>query len=259
MIAQPKGAAPVSREVVEVVKRKMAAPARPPPAGMTLNFNAPKNISTSGSKGDISSSSSRYDEYDNPYDDGNDYNNEDGVDEDGIDEDGIDDDYYSEDSRGANHRYDYQDIYREGDEGDGSPRTDSLRRSSKYVEDDVTVSTASNRRDGRGERKRDPSRAIDLVQTSSANPTAQPKQGLVELVGSKPSQQVSDAKSSAPLGGEAPTGSPAEVVTHYLKAARLSGLKFNYVPILKATYRELKNFATSPCTPGTTTLCYIGR
>jgi len=237
----------VSREVVEVVKRKMAAPARPPPAGMTLNFNAPKNIS-SGSKGDISSS--RYDEYDNPYDD-DDYN-EDGIDEDGIDED-ADDGYYSEDSRGANHRYDYQDIYDEGEEGDGSPRTDSLRRSSKHV---VDASTAGN---SRGERKRDPSRATDLVQTSSANPTAQPKQGFGELVSSssnKPTQPVSDAK---PLGGEAPAGSPAEVVTHYLKAARLSGLKFNYVPILKATYRELKNFATSPCTPGTTTLCYIGR
>lgn len=244
----------MSREVVEVVKRKMAAPARPPPAGMTLNFNAPKNIS-SGSKRDISSSS-RYDEYDNPYDD--DYNNEDGIDEDGVDED-ADDGYYSEDSRDANHRYDYQDIYREGEEGDGSPRTDSLRRSSKYVDD---ASTNSNSRDGRGERKRDPSRAADLMQTSSANPTAQPKQGFGELVGSgsnKPSQQVSDAKSSTSIGGEAPTGSPAEVVTHYLKAARLSGLKFNYVPILKATYRELKNFATSPCTPGTTTLCYIGR
>lgn len=242
----------MSREVVEVVKRKMAAPARPPPAGMTLNFNAPKNISY-GSKGDTSSSSnSRYDEYDNPYDDDDDYN------EDGIDED-ADDGYYSEDSRGANHRYDYQDIYHEGEEGDGSPRTDSLRRSSKYVDD---ASTADNSRDGRGERKRDPSRATDLVQTSSANPTAQPKQGFGELVSSssnKPTQQVSDAKSSAPLGGEAPAGSPAEVVTHYLKAARLSGLKFNYVPILKATYRELKNFATSPCTPGTTTLCYIGR
>ena len=235
----------MSRDVVEVVKRKMAAPARPPPAGMTLNFNAPKNI-TSGSKGDISSS--RYDEYDNPYDD-DDYN------DDGIDED-ADDGYYSEDSRGANNRYDYQDIYHEGEEGDGSPRTDSLRRSSKYV---VDASTAGN---SRGERKRDPSRATDLVQTSSANPSAQPKQGFGELVGSgsnKPSQQVSDAKSSTSIGGEAPTGSPAEVVTHYLKAARLSGLKFNYVPILKATYRELKNFATSPCTPGTTTLCYIGR
>jgi hypothetical protein len=242
---------------------------------MTLNFNAPKNISSgskgdtssgskgdtsSGSKGDISSSSnSRYDEYDNPYDDDDDYN-EDGIDEDGLDED-ADDGYYSEDSRGANHRYDYQDIYREGEEGDGSPnpRTDSLRRSSKYVDD---ASSAGCSRDGRGERKRDPSRATDLVQTSSANPTAQPKQGFGELVSSsssKPTQQASDAKCSAPLGGEAPAGSPAEVVTHYLKAARLSGLKFNYVPILKATYRELKNFATSPCTPGTTTLCYIGR
>eukprot|EP00601_Ochromonadales_sp_CCMP2298_P026422 CAMPEP_0173290064 /NCGR_PEP_ID=MMETSP1143-20121109/11355_1 /TAXON_ID=483371 /ORGANISM="non described non described, Strain CCMP2298" /LENGTH=108 /DNA_ID=CAMNT_0014229079 /DNA_START=132 /DNA_END=454 /DNA_ORIENTATION=+ len=58
MKAQPKGAAPISRADVEVVKRKMAAPSGPPPAGMSLNFKAPKAVTQE----------SRYDEYDNEFD-----------------------------------------------------------------------------------------------------------------------------------------------------------------------------------------------
>lgn len=41
--SMPSGAPPVSREVVEIVKRKIAPPAGPPPAGMA-NFKAPKSI-----------------------------------------------------------------------------------------------------------------------------------------------------------------------------------------------------------------------
>jgi hypothetical protein len=43
----PRGQAPVSRDVVDVVRKKISAPAGPPPAGMNKNFSAPRAVSSS--------------------------------------------------------------------------------------------------------------------------------------------------------------------------------------------------------------------
>ena len=40
--AAPKSAPPISRDIVEIVKKKIAPPMGPPPPGMNINFTAPK-------------------------------------------------------------------------------------------------------------------------------------------------------------------------------------------------------------------------
>lgn len=50
---------------------------------------------------------------------------------------------------------------------------------------------------------------------------------------------------------------PAELVSSFLPLAR--NHVFNYQPMLRATYRELKHFVMSPCPPGATARCYIER
>lgn len=107
---QPKGAAPVSREVVDVVKRKMA-PAGPPPAGMS--FHAPKKYTGPPRV------PSQYDQFDNHIED--DYDHHKGYHED-------DDDYYR---RGRDDdTEDYDSIYSERLED----RSDSFDEDDRYDE-----------------------------------------------------------------------------------------------------------------------------
>ncbi|KAJ1427469.1 tubby C-terminal-like domain-containing protein [Ochromonadaceae sp. CCMP2298] len=54
-----------------------------------------------------------------------------------------------------------------------------------------------------------------------------------------------------------PNAPTSQVVTAYL--ARSRTLVFSYQPVLRATYRELKHYATSPCPGGVTARCYIER
>lgn len=48
-----------------------------------------------------------------------------------------------------------------------------------------------------------------------------------------------------------------QVVSAYLAKART--MQLSYQPVLRATYRELRHYVTSPCPPGVTARCYIER
>ena len=342
MKSQPKGAAPVSREVVEGVRRKMAAPAGPPPAGM-VNFNAPKNVnSSSSSHRDAKNNNSRYDEYDNEYDhgDNNDYDNDEYHDD--------EDEYYPDDDNRNRNRDDRDNSY-DNDQGDyrfegghgndGYKNSNNERNRNKYDNTNRNSNDGNYRRDegyhnnsnnGNNSNSRDDEEHMPVDSydrnnnhnnnnnrnnrqyensngnnNSNAAPLpnahAQSKQfsapGVAavaegKMTGSDQQQHSVEAKKLALLDhsshlqqqgaansqqqlahttqGKGPaaavsnlpqvalvTGAAADVVSAYLQRARSH--VFNYQPVLRATYRELKHYVTAPCQPGVTARCYIER
>lgn len=255
MKAQPKSAAPVSREVVEVVKRKMAAPSRPPPEGMTLNFKAPKNVSSSSSSAKREFSSNRkYDEYDNPYD--GEYNSDEYAEE---------DDYYSEGSGNGEHRYDYD---------DNLPYDERTSRNvSRSYNDNMDMQNRERIKENRSsdtnvyaQSKQYSAGGINTQSSSTADAkeNANKQKQSDSKLSSGTSQSLAPSTNNnsivtSVVKTEVPSGPPSFVVSQYLQAARTSAQFFNYQPVLRATYRELKQYATSPCLPGLTTRCYIER
>ena len=69
--------------------------------------------------------------------------------------------------------------------------------------------------------------------------------------------EAADAKVTAAEVKKELTGPATQIVSTYLQRSRTMPL--NYQPVLRATYRELKYYVTSPCPPGFTANCYIER
>jgi hypothetical protein len=272
MSFQPKSAAPVSRDVVEGVRKKMAAPAGPPPSGM---FHAPRTVSSRGAHSQSSHSQDRYDQYDNERGSGRYVDRDHGGRYDDEDED---DDYYSDEDRPVresrdafdNERYYRNDGGRDERDDDGRDYTFDPRADSRH--DNYSGENQLRRRQDR-DRDHDDSPIDDREQdhrpilkprptddTASSGPSshAQSKQYSAGGLENAPS-----AKADAPVAQEVrrdmigPSGPATNVVSAYLVRARSNLL--NYQPVLRATYRELKYYVTAPCPPGVTARCYIER
>lgn len=271
MSFQPKGAAPVSKDVVEGVRKKMAAPPGPPPSGM---FNAPRSVSAKSTSSHQPSSqrSKYYDEDDHEYNDGRyddrDYGYSD------------EDDYYSDQDRRRDSR-DYRD-YPDDDERDyryDGGRSDRGRHDDRAYDNYSGQNLSRQQTDRRRDDAPVDDREEDLRPIQKPRPTedhlgpsahAQSKQysaGGVQAtaIEAKPSAiTVSGAKADGPGAPEpvrrdvsVPTGPATSVVSAYLAKARTNIL--SYQPVLRATYRELKYYVTAPCPPGVTARCYIER
>lgn len=166
---QPKGNAPISKDVMDVVKKKLAPPKGPPPAGMT-NFHAPK-MYTPGDE--------RFQSYDV--------------------EDSLDD---GDRDRRNGVRTDFNNSF---DDQDDRSNNDKHNRD-----------------------KTDHSMAADSKTVPSSNDDK-------NELSAKPTEKLTPTK-----------GDGKQVL-------------FNFQPILRATYRELRHFVTSPAPPGMTVRCYIER
>jgi len=260
MKAQPKGAAPVSRDVVQEVKRKMGPPSGPPPAGM-LSFNAPKNVQSKKTRDD--DRRPQYDEYDNHYDDGYDDHNDENR---HFDED---EDYYSDEDQhngGRDFRYDgghgrhgeqLDDRAFDRDDRDGRDY-DRDSRDDRNHDRDQDRAAFDNRSGENAFRtaQLQKARPVENNSTDSLNASAQSKQsGGFSLA--HPTAE-GKATSAEPVAAHKElTGPATQIVSTYLQRSRVNQL--NYQPVLRATYRELKYYVTSPCPPGFTARCYIER
>lgn len=195
MIPEPKGKAPISRDVVEVVKRKIAPPSSPPPPGMKSLFNAPKSYSSST--------------YSNVK-----FRNE----------EGIDDFYaYSDEEENSDEFYD-----QDGELIDENETIDKNRKS-KYLEpkgkNNVRFDDEKSNTDSNYQYKSDTKQHID------------------EKLPIKQEQKMQNHFDQNKKPGNNLT----------------KPVVFNFQPLLKATFRELKNFVMSPCPPGIVVRCYIER
>ena len=260
MKAQPKGAAPVSRDVVQEVKRKMGPPSGPPPAGM-LSFNAPKNVQAKKVRDD--DRRPQYDEYDNHYDDGYDDHNDENR---NFDED---EDYYSDEDQhngGRDFRYDgghgrhgeqlddrdYDRDDRDGRDNDRDSRDD---RNHNRDQDRAAFDNRSGENAFRTAQLQK-ARPVETNSTGSLNASAQSKQsGGFSLA--HPAAEGKATATEPVVAHKELTGPATQIVSTYLQRSRVNQL--NYQPVLRATYRELKYYVTSPCPPGFTAKCYIER
>ncbi|RYG69130.1 hypothetical protein EON64_03500 [archaeon] len=284
-------APPVSRDVVDIVKRKIAPPSNPPPAGMTINFHAPKVYKKKTDRRDDRDRRDNYhddrdSDHDNEYDN---YRGRDGDRDDGrvrdrdydrghdrdYDRDG---DYDRDRERGRDNRdhrdnrdgyydeegddyYDSQDEHYD-DHGDYDDRNhdrnrdydrhqdrgrdyDNRNRDHDRDRDRPRVDYQADTKDmgrGKGPGYR------DVKEEQSSKPDAPPSSSAAPpLTVSKPQSNAASPSSSA-LGSQPPTTTLHNRLTI-----------FNFQPILRSTYRELRAFVTSPCAGGITTRCYIER
>lgn len=254
MKAQPKGAAPVSRDVVQEVKRKMGPPAGPPPAGM-LSFSAPRNVQSKPTRDD--DRRPKYDEYDNHYDDYDNHN-----DDSRTYDDDDNDDYYSDDDQhngGRDFRYDGghgrhgEQLDDRGYDRDDRDSRDYGRNSRDDREQERASSDNRSGENAFRNAQLQKARPVEKNSTDSLNASAQSKQsGGLSLTHSAEGK----ATPAEPVHKEL-TGPATQIVSTYLQRSRVNHL--NYQPVLRATYRELKYYVTSPCPPGFTARCYIER
>lgn len=253
MKAQPKGSAPVSRDVVEVVKQKLAPPRGPPPAGMA-NFKAPKAVNRDTyNERDVSADSYDMDEADhrgharhrdNDYDDyDNDRNRRGGRGHRDDDEDNNDNRRRRGDRNDRNRDDDYDDY-------------DDTRRD-RYDDDSIS---RSNYKDRRKDRTDDRSRGREDLEiavhedTNSTNKTWKKGGRDMEIKHLKPESPKPQVRNASALPEAKPVQDTASNQSQQTKL-----VLFNYQPVLRATYRELKEFVTKPAAPGVTTRCYIER
>lgn len=180
----PSSEAPVSKEILAIVKKKISAPAGPPPAGLT-NFKAPRALQR---------------DHDRERSSRNSYS--------------VDDSYDEDES------FDYGSPV-----GKQSSGRDILRAGSKQ-------SSAPKRFEGDDDDE-DIDKDDDRQGSTLDRSKAEPKDSTTVTDGSK------DSSKSVTTTGKT--------------------LVFNFAPILKATYRELKHFVSSPCEPGYIVRCYIER
>ena len=217
--APPSGTAPISLESVAIVKKKLAAPKGPPPAGL-LGFK-PKALPERETASYTDDKPSRFDREETQYQ---------------YDED---DDRSS--SRSSSHSR---------DDEDASPEP-------KYRP------TRDREQDRESDRDRNREREAPASVFSSALQTAKATSG------GPPAR--ADAKASAPPVGPKPSSASSSTTvsqpTHLIPGSLLPQCVdrtkkptiFNFTPILKVTYRELRAFVLSPAQPGVVVRCYIER
>ena len=283
MAAPPPSSAPppgMSREVVESIRRKMAPPAGPPPAGMLkAAFSAPKKISekdrdrdamdeneelqrsyddedeynrggkkygkSNSNYRDTGSSSRRAGAKDlkldteedsnnftyapNSYKDRNQGHKGEDVQHYGEGEYDEEDEYYDEEDDGE----EWVDYNRQTEENGGSPGSISPKPRPKvsrdWGDDDAQAKSSGGNNTLRSSAEGRP--------MSAAATEVKQQQGVNAALATLRNTNVGGNTASVP--------------------GRL--VLYNFQKILTATYRELKNFVTSPCPPGVTIRCYIER
>lgn len=255
----PSGSAPQgSLDALQIVKKKIAAPSGPPPAGMTLNFKAPRKLDDN----DRGLSQSKFQQG------GGDYDNDESFDD-------RDDDFYDEPDGNDDDNYGYEGSPRGSRDGDGyhSEDRESFRQSDDRRYDDYNSSTRRN--DAYGE--------YDDVADGKDRALPDGKAGAAQ-------QTTYAAKGEAPSAKDTSRTQPRNINNNTNAVASLASLPqaqvlsgpgvpfpanrgsnnnannqtrkneiFNFHPILKSTYRELKQFVTTPCMPSMVTRCYIER
>lgn len=229
----PSSAPNISREAVEVVKRKIAAPSGPPPSGMSLNFSAPKSVPNLGYNSQAKSSArGRYE------------------DEEDLD-DSRDPDFYreDEDDRGYTYGGGYGEEEEEEYYSDEDPRDD--RRGQKGPGQDFIVrkplpAPNSYERDSNYENLTNHDGSMYSFQKH-----------LITADGKQPHMMKAAMHQQHTMGADAKAQSKEEKPT-----AGTNGKKpalFNFHPVLRSTYRDLKNFVTNPCPQNMITRCYVER
>lgn len=246
MSFQPKGNAPVSRDVVEVVKRKLAPPMGPPPAGMA-NFK-PKTYAPqekSQYEDDELSDDDGYYNYKSDNRNGSSRYRDDGRDS---RDDGRDTRDNSPPRYGRNHRDDDRyDDYRDQDNERGWRESSAVSKS-RYDDDDYD--------DNRSSRSRSPFEQDD-------KPSDDNHHNQKIGVSTRPTKQYGGSSSSGKKSPD-PFAPDSKGTSNDQQPGSKQGKKgrsanFNFSPILRATYRELKDFVCSPCPKGFVIRCYIER
>lgn len=225
----PSGSAPQgSLAALEVVKKKIAAPLGPPPAGMMTNFKGPRQVERQPSA--RPQAKSAYDDYDR--DDRRDQ------DDSNLDESHDDNRYSRNRSRsGSRDSRDYDDSrdrYYSDDDGYG------------YNDDDDRYDDRERDYDDRDDDRSADGKDYTLTTKTKAAPSSPDGQESAPVPAAAKEVPTQDAKAVA---------KGAQVVN----AAPRKGQVFNFQPILKSTYRELRNFVLNPCLPNVIVRCYIER
>lgn len=315
MSRAPSSAPPISKEMVEVVKRKIAPPSNPPPPGMIINFSAPKTYAKKPK--DRGRPMEEEDDEDSDdhghsrdYDDRRKHTRRDRK----ADEEDEEDDRHhrrrahSRDSRDSRDRddADYDDDDRRGgvshhngrrrDENDykGNSRReedDDDEDGSYYYDDeeDDDLRSYDDDEDDRHHRRRADSRdnrhrnhgenddeyydSQDEYDGRHSHPSDQRATAVAEgkdraqqqpAPGGERKQTQAVTTSTTLTKPQAQEQTAVTTTTTMTATARPSTASgrisiFNFHPILRSTYRELRAFVTSPCAPGITTRCYIER
>ena len=286
MRAMPKGEAPVSRDVVEQAKRRVPPkPLGPPPSGMA-NFKAPKQYAPMNEdRNRYDDDRNRYDDDDGNYDDENNNNGPHNNNNDYEDNyrhnrnDQYDDE---EDDRSFRYNYNRDPNERYNDEF-GSPEPSPIRNKYERNEFRQNFDEEENGYDGNNnnhnqgnnnpydrnnyandeeEEDQDDAFYDKHAEEFGVEDRAEPKNARPGVkADAKQQQQVkpADAK-SIPV-----VNATCEALLANLHNTSINNqspgkiVLYNYQSILRATYRELKHFVTSPCTYGITTRCYIER
>ena len=278
MAAPPPSSAPppgMSREVVDSIRRKMAPPSGPPPAGMLkAAFSAPKKISeknrdrdTMGEKEDFQRSYDDEDEYNRGGKKIGNSNRETGSSRRAGAKDlklDTEDDYtyapnnYRDRNRGHKEDDEVQQFGDEGeydeeedyyDEEDGEEWTDYNRQTEGNSSSPSSISPKPRPKDSRDWGDDDAQAKSSSGNSSALRSSAEGRPMSAAATEVKQQQGVTAAL--ATLRSTNASGNTTSV------PGRL--VLYNFQKILTATYRELKNFVTSPCPPGVTIRCYIER
>lgn len=215
----PTSAAPISQDVVAIVKKKLAAPKGPPPAGLAA-FK-PKAAAPPSDPAPQARRDSR-------------------------DEDN-DDSYYNDDNR--SYQYD----------SDGSE--DSRDREDRAREDERMRELERAEQDGSPSPPDSPTQAYSSASSSAAPTTIFGGVLAASKAAAKADAPPAKDKAGKPLTlsqGQATTLIPGSLLPQRVDRS-IKPVIFNFAPVLKVTYRELRQFVLSPAPQGVIVRCYIER
>lgn len=230
---------------------------------MTINFKGPRQVerhpSSRGAKQDDRYEDDRYFDDGGRHDDYRDrgrdrsdsrdryYSDEDDYDRDRSYNDDYDNDYYDDRGGDSRHERRYSGDSRDGELDRGHDRDhgrDYDDRDRSYEDDRADGKDYdTHRRTGQG----------------GANQQAQPNATANYVKQKAPPPTDAKAAVAAPSSGVA--SSSSSTATAAPAGTRKTGGQavFNFQPVLKSTYRELRHFVLSPCQPGVIVRCYIER
>jgi hypothetical protein len=251
---QPNSRSPVSKDVVEIVKKKVTAPSGPPPSNMTA-FTAPKISYRSPTQ------DKDYIDNDDDYDD--------------RDDDDGDYDYRSpKTSRSARKEYhddddDPMDAYYGSHQTTGASsnsKPSNRRLKASYDEDDdddidsedyrhQPKSSSVNQRSSNPTTYR--STEPESSRRSDFKTDQRPTSTNRRMSNSDDKSNVLDRRNARGPQSRFP-GSPPKSTSSAASSPSKQNV-FNFQPLLKATYRDLRNFAWTPCEQGVLVRCYIER
>lgn len=283
----PKSAPVISKEAVDIVKRKLAPPAGPPPAGMTINFSAPKKYSKLPSPdAQYKRGKNNYVEEEEDFDD--DDNNDDYDENFENRHNNLNRDYdrrnYERNmkSRGNGQRRNTEDPdrhsydedaerdynsgeedrnYSDNDHDDDEEEYDDYRDSNKRNHSKKSK-TERNNYDYDDQAEENEEGSFEWRAGNHAKDKGNENNYIVNKpVNEKTVDSVADSKNPQPNASDQVSYKTlsGEKVTDVRSSNNGKFVGFNFQPILRSTYRELKQFVTSPAPPMTTIKCYVER